>query len=370
MTHDAGPIPAPRFAYVGCRTSKERGARGDGIGVYKVDSVTGAWFQVQLVRDLVNPSFLAFDREQRFLYTVHGDQSDITAFRIDPGTGELTLLNTQSTGGRNPVHLAVDDSNRFIIVANYATGTLAVLPRNADGSLGAVHQLETLPGGPGPNRIEQASSHPHAVTWDPARRVLIVPDKGLDRIFTFRFDSEAGRLISGNHAFVQVRPGAGPRHAAFHPIAPLAFLAQELDSSVGVYGYDPDAGELKPVQVLPSTPDTFTGANTTAEIEMHPSGRFLFVSNRGHDSIATFAVDAVNGRLAPAGWTPSGGMVPRFFALDPSGTRLYAANENSDAIVPFSVDTHTGRLTPEGEVIRTGSPVCIVFSTIGPRGRA
>jgi 6-phosphogluconolactonase len=353
--------PAPRFAYVGCRTTKERNARGEGIGVYRVDHVTGAWLRVQLVQDLANPSFLAFDRTQRFLYAVHGDLSDITAFRINPDSGELTFLNRQSTEGRNPAHLTADESNRFMVVANYATGTLAVLPRNSDGSLRAVRQLEKLPGEPGPNRIEQGSSHPHEVAWDRARRFLIVPDKGLDRIFTFRFDGEVGALIAGNPAFVQVRPGAGPRHVAFHPVAPFAFVAQELDSSVGTFAYEPDNGELKPIQVLPSTPDTFTGANTAAEIEMHPSGRFLFVSNRGHDSIATFAIDAASGRLTPLDWTASQGKGPRFFALDPSGTRLYAANENSDTIVRFSVDPQTGRLSREGEVIQTGSPVWIVF---------
>jgi 6-phosphogluconolactonase len=362
----AAAQPAPRtgarFAYVGCRTTKERNASGEGITVFRVDPATGAWSQVQLVKDLVNPSFLAFDRQQRFLYTVHGDGSEVSAFRISLDTGELTSLNRQSTGGRNPVHLTVDESNRFLIVANYATGTLAVLPRKADGSLDPVQQLVHLPGEPGPNKIEQTSSHPHEVAYDRAGRFLVVPDKGLDRIFTFRFDSDQGRLVAAG--FVQVRPGAGPRHITFHPTAPFAFVANELDSTVGAYRYDAERGALTPILVIPSIPDTFTGANTAAEIEIEPSGGFVFVSNRGHDSIGTFSVDASTGRLAPVSWTSSGGKGPRFFTLTPSGARLYAANENSDTIVPFSVDAKAGRLSQAGEIIQTGSPVCIVFSTI------
>jgi 6-phosphogluconolactonase len=353
----------PRFAYVGCRTTKERGARGEGISVYHIDPATGAWSQVQIVRDLVNPSFLAFDREQQFLYAVHGDFSEVTAFRIDPASGQLALLNRQSTGGRNPVHLTPDDANRFIIVANYATGSLAVMPRNADGSLGAVCHLERLPGEPNPNRADQSSSHPHAVAWDLGRHFIIVPDKGLDRIFTFRFDAEAGKVVPGNPAFVQVRRGAGPRHIAFHPDAPFAFVADELGSTVSVFSYERDRGELKSIQVLSSTPDTFTGVNTASEIEMHPSGRFVLVSNCGHDSVATFASDAASGRLTPVCWTGSEGIRPRFFAVDPTGNRIYVANENSDTIVRFLIDGRTGRLTREAE-INTKSPVCIVFSTM------
>jgi 6-phosphogluconolactonase len=363
----AAPKPAGafgRFAYVGCRTSKERSAHGEGIQVYRIDAASGTWTHVQLVSDLVNPSFLAFDRTQQFLYAVHGDMSDVSAFSIDAHDGTLTFLERQSTQGKNPVHLTPDEANRFIILANYATGTVAVLPRKDDGRLDAVRQLEPLPGNPGPNKVEQTSSQPHEVAWDRRRQFLIVPDKGLDRIFTFRFDSAQGKLIAGDPAFVQVRPGAGPRHVVFHPTAPFAFVAHELDSSVGAYRYDADGGALTPLQVVPSVPDTSTGANTAAEIDITPSGRFVFVSNRGHDSIGTFRVDASSGRLVPVEWTSSEGRGPRFIALDPSGTLLHAANENSDTIVPFRVDADTGQLSRAGDVTQTGSPVCIVFSTI------
>ena len=335
MAERASSGQTPRFAYVGCRTTKERNARGEGIGVHRIDPATGRWSHVQLVRDLVNPSFLAFDRAQRFLYAVHGDMSDISAFRVDPNSGELTFLNRQSTGGRNPVHLTPDESNRFVIVANYATGTMAILPRNSDGSLGAVRLLETLPGEPGPNRTEQTSSHPHEVAWNPQRQFLIVPDKGLDRVFTFRFDPEVGKVVPSSPGFVELRPGAGPRHIAFHPSAPFAFIAQELDSSVGAFAFDSETGTLTPIQVLPSTPETFTGANTAADIEIHPSGRFLFVSNRGHDSIATFAVDAATGRLTPVTWTLSEGRGPRFFTLDAPGGTSTPPTKTATPSCPF-----------------------------------
>jgi len=354
----------PRFAYVGCRTTKARNARGEGIQVYKVDAASGEWTHVQLLRDLVNPSFLAFDRTQQFLYTVHGDMSEVSAFSVDPDSGVLRLLNQQSTQGKNPAHLLVDESNRFLIVANYASGTLAVLPRNDDGSLGALQQLENLPGTPGTHRVDQNSSHPHHVVYDPSARWLLVPDKGVDRIFTFRFDPATGKLRLADPGFVQIRPGAGPRHIAFHPARPFAYVAHELDSSVGAYRYVPERGLLEPIQIVPSLPDTFTGANTAAEIEVSPSGRFVLISNRGSDSIGSFGIDPSSGRLTPVGWTASEGKGPRFFAIDPTGAFVHVANENSDAIVTFRLDEDSGRLQKTKQIVRTGSPVCIVFSTL------
>jgi 6-phosphogluconolactonase (cycloisomerase 2 family) len=359
----AGAKRSARYAYVGCRTTRERNARGEGIQVYRIESATGGWTHVQLLRDLVNPSFLALDQSQQFLYAVHGDMSEISAFAVSPDSGEIRYINRQSTEGRNPAHLLVDASNRYLLVANYATGSVAVLPRNADGSLGAVRQLELLPGTPGPHKVDQGFSHPHHLVHDPRRQFLLVPDKGLDRIFSFRFDAAAGKLIAAPAPFVQVRPGAGPRHIAFHPTAPFAFVAHELDSSVGAYRYDATKGGLIPIQIVPSIPDTCVGANTASEIEVSPSGRHVYVSNRGSDTIGIFAVDATSGRLTPIDWIPTEGKGPRFFAADPSGRWLYAANENSDTIVPFQIDDGSGRLKQTDPPIRTGSPVCILFST-------
>lgn len=351
------------FAYVGCFTSEDRGARGEGINVYRVDPVSGDWDHVQLVPDLVNPSFLALDHENRFLYSVHADESYTSAFAIDAASGRLTFLNRQENGGTNGVHLAVDPSNRFLVVSNYASGSMAVLPINRDGSLAPRSGLVDLPGSPGPHPTQQTSSHPHHNPFDPQGRFLLVPDKGLDRIFAFKLDGVSGTLISADTPSVAAQPGAGPRHAGFHPTLPYAYVLNELDSTLAVYAYDSQNGGLARRQLLSTLPDGFTGTNTTAEIAVHGSGRFLYGSNRGHDSITAFTIDQTSGMLTPLGWTPTGGERPRYFGLDPSGTFLYACNESSHSIVAFRIDPATGALTATGHRVETGSPVTIVFGS-------
>ena len=352
---------AALFAYVGSFTSEERDARGDGINVYRIDPASGRWDHVQNFGDLVNPSFLAIDHEQRFLYSVHADEDYATAFAIDAASGLLTRLNESATGGTNGVHLAVDASNRFLIVANYASGSMAVLPINGDGSLGARSDLVELPGEHGPHPVQQTSSHPHHNPFDPAGRFFIVMDKGLDRVFVLRLDTATGRLIWADTPSIATVPGAGPRHGAFHPTLPFAYVLNELDSTLVTYAYEARNGGLKPRQRISTLPSGFMGQNTTAEIEIDRNGRFLYCSNRGHNSIAAFAIDASNGELTPVGWTPSGGERPRYFGLDPAGAYLYACNERTHNIVGFRVDPTTGALTRTAQVAETGSPVTIVF---------
>ena len=349
------------FAYVGCYTTRQRHARGEGINVYRVDPASGQWTHVQLVGDLVNPSWLTLDRQQRFLYSGHGDGEHATAFAIDKPTGQLKLLNQQSTGGKNGVRVAVDPTSHFLVVGNYASGTVAVLPINREGSLAPLSHLVTLTGNPGPHRVEQASSHPHDVPFDRTGRFIVVPDKGLDKVFVYMLDTASGTLVANDPPAVTTRPGAGPRHVDFHPGQPYAYVINELDSTITTYRFDPMQGQLKPLQVIPTLPPSFTGNNTTSEIAVAPSGRFVYGSNRGHDSIVIFAVDEASGALAPVGWEPTRGKTPRFFALDPSGTFLYVANQDSDTIVCFRVDQATGKLLPTGHVVKTGSPSSIVF---------
>ena len=349
------------FAYVGSYTTEKRRGRGPGITVYAIDSRSGEWSPVQTLADLVNPSFLALDRRRRVLYSAHGDEDYATAFAIDEATGRLALLNRQSTGGQNGVHLAVDATNRFLVVGNYASGTVAVVPIAPDGSLEPLSDLVTLTGTPGPDPVQQTSSHPHDVPFDRAGRFVLVPDKGFDRVFVFKLDTAGGTLVPGDPPSVASRPGAAPRHADFHPTGSYAYVNNELDSTVTTYQFDPERGGLEPLQVISTVPADFTAKNTTAEIAVAPSGRFVYVSNRGHDSVAIFAVDAASGLLSPAGWEPARGNTPRFFALGPSGAFLYVANQNSDTIVAFRVDLATGSLTPTGQVIHTGSPSSIVF---------
>jgi 6-phosphogluconolactonase len=354
--------PSAYFAYVGSRTTRERNARGDGINVYRAAGSTGQWTHIQLVAGLANPSYLAFDRAKRFLYAVHGDLTDISAFGVDPGTGKLTHLNSVSTFGKNPVHLTVDPTNRWVVVANHLSSTLAVLARKPDGSLGGLADEFTLTGRVGPHRVEQPFSKPHQIEYDRSERFLIVPDKGVDQVFTFTLDPASGKLTQVAAGTPRARDGSGPRHVAFHPSNAFAYVIGELDSTVTAHRFDPATGRLTPFQIVSTLPDTFVGDSRASEVALSQEGSLLYASNRGHDSVATFAVDRANGRLTPRGWTDSQGKTPRFFALEPAGRFLFVANEDSDRIVPFKADSLDGELLASGAPVNTGSPVCIVFA--------
>ncbi len=349
-------------AYVGGYTTKERNGRGEGINVYLIDETSGAWAHVQLLKDIANPSWLTLDRRGRVLYSAHGEGAEATAYAIDPDSGRLRVLGRQATHGKNGVRLGIDGSDRFLVCANYSSGTVAVLPIDPAGALGTLADLVTLEGKPGPHPTEQAGAHPHDIAFDPRGRFFLVPDKGLDAVFVFRVDGATGKLVAAAPPSVATRPGAGPRHAGFHPTRPYAYVLNELDSTLTTYRFDPDRGGLEPLQVIPTLPPGGSGRNTTSEIAVAPSGRFVYGSNRGHDSIVIFRVDDATGVLSPVGWEPTQGKTPRFFALDPSGARLYVANQDSDAIVAFRVDETSGTLTPTGEVVKVGSPSAIVFA--------
>lgn len=349
------------FAYVGSRTTRERNARGEGITVYHVDQDAGRLEQVQLLRDLVNPSFIALNQTGTHLYAVHGDMSDISAFRVEKTTGQLAFINRQSTGGKNPVHLALDPSGHYVVVSNHLGSSLAVLPIRADGSLGELEQLVTLDGPIGPHRVEQKLSKPHFNPFDPSGRFVVVPDKGLDRSFSFRFSG--GRLEPAAQAFAVAREGAGPRHIAFAPRLGMAYVVNELDSTVTACTYSASSGAMVPKQILSTLPDTFTGNSRAAGIQVDADEHFVYASNRGHDSIAVFRIDPATGLLAFAGADPSQGRTPRFFTLTPNGRFLFALNEDSDNIVAFEVDRDSGRLQATGFQVQSGSPVCMVFST-------
>ena len=254
-----------------------------------------------------------------------------------------------------------DPSGKFLVMANYGSGSVAVLPIAPDGSLKDQHQLVQLPGEPGPHKVEQTSSHPHDIVFDPSGRFVLVPDKGLDRVFVFRFDAAAGRLTPTEQGSVKSRPGAGSRHLAFHPKLPIVWVLNELDSTIATYRFDTESGTLTARQVMSTLPNEFTGYSTTAEIAVSPDGRFVYGSNRGHDSVTVFAANT-EGLLSVVGWQPTQGSTPRFIGLDPAGRFLYAANEQGDTVVAFRVDGNSGKLTPTGQVTKNGSPVTIVFA--------
>lgn len=349
-----------RYAYVGSRTTRERNARGEGISVYRIDAQTGALQLTQLVKDLVNPSFLALSNNGERLYTVHGDLSDISAFAVDKATGKLEFINRQSTQGKNPVHLAIDPTGKYIVVSNHIGASLAVLPLQADGSLGELTQLVKLDGPVGPHRVEQKQAKPHFNPFDPSGQFVVVPDKGLDRTFSFRFAD--GKLSPASPSFVESRETSGPRHIAFHPNGKFGYVVNELDSTVTTYAYDAPTGALKPLQIVSTLPDTFTGNSRASEIEVDATGRFVYASNRGYDSIAIFHIDPKNGHLSFIEAAQSQGKTPRFFATAPGGRHMYVLNEDSDSIVVMQIDQASGRLNPTGFSVQSGSPVCMVFS--------
>jgi 6-phosphogluconolactonase len=349
------------YAYVGSRTTRERNARGEGISVYKVDPVSGSLALIQLVENLTNPSFLALNKDKDRLYCVHGDRQDASAFKINPD-GTVALLNTVTTGGLNPVHLAIAPDDRFLVISNHSGGSLSVVEILADGRLGGLVQCTMMEGPVGPHRVEQNGPKPHFNPFDPSGRFVIVPDKGLDRIFSFEFNAETGGFSPAPVPHVMTREGAGPRHVAFHPSLARVYAINELDSTATVYELDQQTGELVALQVLSALPDSFTGNSRAAEIEVDKSGRFLYASNRGYDSIALFSIHPKSGLLSFIEAFPSGGETPRFFTLSPSGEYLYVANEDTDTLVTFAVNAENGRLTSTGRLVATGSPVCMVFA--------
>lgn len=353
------------FAYVGSRTTRERHARGEGITVFRVDQERGTLDRIQTVTQLTNPSFLALNARGDRLYTVHGDGHEVSVLAVDQEAGTLTCLQTRDCGGRNPVHLAIATDGRHLVVSDHLGqqgGTVVVLPIAPDGLLGPVQQRMDLPGEPGPHRKEQPFAKPHFNPFAPGGRFVLVPDKGLDRVFIFSFDQ--GRLAPTAQPWLECREGAGPRHLAFHPTLPRAYVVNELDSTVLACGFDAVTGRLQGLQILSTLPDDFVGNSRAAEIEVSRDGRRVYASNRGADSIAVFDVDGATGRLSWRGAFPAGGRTPRFFTCTPDGRRMFVLNEDSDDIACFALDDaapiHAWRpitSTP------CGSPVCMVFST-------
>lgn len=349
--------------YVGTYT------RGDseGIYVYRMDLATGRMKRVGLAGGIENPSFLALHPNGRFLYAVSEVSNTdgrrtgaVSAFALDPQTGLPNRLNHQPSEGAGPCHLVVDRDGRAVLVANYGTGNVAVLPIREDGSLGPATDVEQHEGS-SVNPRRQAGPHAHSINVDPANRFAVAADLGIDKLLIYRFHAEGGTLTPNDPPFARVKPGAGPRHFDFHPGGQFAYVINELHSTVTAFSYDAQSGRLETLQTVSTLPDDFEGDNTTAEIQVHPSGRFLYGSNRGHDSIAIFAVDPKTGRLSPVGHEPTQGKTPRNFGIDPTGTYLLAANQTTDEIAVFRIDPETGRLAPTGEIVEVPTPVCVKF---------
>lgn len=351
-----------RWVYVGSRTEREKGARGEGISVFRMNTETGAWTPVEVVGGMVNPSFLSFDRTGKFLHTVHGYHTGISSFRIDAATGKLTKIGFEKTE-MNPVHLTPDPTNRWMFVANYASGSVTSMPIREDGTLGSTHDVVKLPGKPGPNKVQQPHSRPHHCPMDRGQRFYVVPDKGLDKTFVCRLDPATGKISFADVPYAVAQPGAGCRHVDFHPNGIWTYVINELDSTVTYFHLDATTGALVQKQLVSTLPPGADGSgNTTAEIWVTKNGRYVIGTNRGDDTLVVFEIDQSTGELTARRWVPTQGAKPRFFTFDPSGKFLYAANEDGHTIVTFRVDDGAGALTPTGQVLQVGSPVCIIMS--------
>jgi 6-phosphogluconolactonase len=350
------------LVYIG--TNTRQGSKG--IYAYRFQPATGKLTPIGLVAETENPSFLTLHPNHRFLYAVNEISNyegqaagSVSSFSIDTKTGMLTSLNTVTTRGAIPAHLVVDPTGKCLMVANYGSGSVAAFPLNTDGSVGASSAFFQQTGsGPGPR---QKGPHAHAVVLSPDSRFVFVPDLGLDQVISYRLDTAKCSLTPNDPAFTKVTQGSGPRHFAFHPNGRFAYAVSEMGSLVTVFTYDRDGGTLKDLQTISTLPKDFSGTNNSAELQIHPNGRFLYASNRGHDSIAVFAIDPRANTLTLVEYVPTQGKTPRNFAIDPTGAYLLAANQDTSNIVIFRINQKTGRLTPTGDDLKTPMPVCVIF---------
>jgi 6-phosphogluconolactonase len=347
--------------YVGTYTT--RGA--EGIYAYRFDPSSGDLSPLGVAARTENPTFLAVAPTKQALYAANevaeldGQPGGaISAFSVDADTGTLTFLNRQPSLGTGPCHVAVDQTGKFVLAANYGSGSASILPIQPDGRLGPASDFVQHEGF-GPNERRQQGPHAHSVTLSPDNRFAFVADLGIDKMMSYQLDLEAGKLVPNDPPWAETYPGAGPRHFAFHPNGRTAYIINELGSSVTVFDYDAERGALREVQTISTLPERFGGRNTCADVHISADGRFLYGSNRGHDSIAIFSIDPEAGTLTAIGHESTKGKTPRNFGLDPSGSFLLAANQDTNNIVAFRVDRETGLLTPTGHQTQVPAPVCI-----------
>ena len=364
------------IVYVGTYTRALSHTPGQAEGIYRCrfDPVTGALTVESAIPGAANPSYLALDPQRRYLYAVEeieeyeGQASGaVSAFAVDAETGGLTWLNRQPSHGTAPCHVSIESSGRWALLANYGSGSIAAYPIAADGQLGEASAIVQHEGG-SVNPQRQQGPHAHMIVPAPrpagagAQRRILVNDLGLDKVLVYRLDPDQGTLTPNDPPWGTVDPGLGPRHLAFHSGRDIVYVLNEIGSSLTTFAYDPASGALATLQTLSTLPGDFTGNNSCADIHVAPSGRFVYSSNRGHDSIAIFAVDEASGTLSPVGHVPSGGGTPRNFALDPTGSFLLAANQRGNTIVSFRINQETGWITPTGHVAEVPTPVCVIFA--------
>ena len=360
-TEKGAALPAAFHVYVG--TFSANGSKG--IYLFDLDTESGKLEAKGVVAEERDPNFLALHPNGKVLYSVAtkngGGAAD--AFSIDAASGKLTLLNQQATGGKNSVYVSVDPAGKVALVANYDGPSVTSFPVNADGSLGASGSVITHTGS-SVNQGRQNRPYPHCVIPDPAGKFAFVSDLGCDKLFSYKIDAAKGTLTPNDPPAASVAPGSGPRHFAFHPSARFAYSLTELTNKIIAFSYDAERGTLKEIEAVSSLPADFRGWSAGSEIKAHPNGKFLYVGNRGHDSIGIFAIDQDSGKLTVVGHQSTRGQAPRGFNLDPTGNFLIAGNQGSNTISAFRIDPKTGLLTPLGEPEKSPCPVSILFAPV------
>lgn len=352
------------WTYIGTYT----GQGSKGIYLAEFDPGSGELKLVGLAAEVDNPTFLALHPSGKYLYAVgeisnfHGKKAGaVSAFAIEPKTGKLTLLNQQSSEGAGPCHVTVDKTGKCVLVANYGGGSVASLPVGADGKLGEAASAIQHEGS-SVDKGRQSAPHAHSINVDPANRFAFAADLGLDKILIYKLDPATAKLTPHDPPFAATPAGGGPRHFAFHPSAKFAYVCNEMQSSVTAFSYDADKGTLTALHTLSTLPEDYTKpGNSTAEVQVHPSGKYVYVSNRGHDSLAIFSIDEKTGKLTAVGHQPIGGKTPRNFGIDPSGKYILACGQGSASVHVHKIDPATGKLELTDAKIEVANPVCVKF---------
>lgn len=348
-------------------------ARQEQCGIYlaTLDMKTGTLSEASRVSKARQPGFISIHPGGKHIYATGAGSSSsdqnkdaVSSFQIEEPDGMLTDLNTQASGGLNPCHVSIDSSGKNLLVANYTGASCSALPIQTDGSLAPPSSTQLHHGGSNAHPTRQAEAFAHSINLSPDGRFAFVADLGADKIMIYRFDAESGILEANEPPFVKTEPGGGPRHFTFHPSGHFAYANLELSNKVVAYAYDATHGGLTEIQTEPTLPKEFDGMTTTAEIAITPDGRFLYVSNRGHDSIAIFGVDATTGTLIPLGHELVRGKTPRNFGIDPTGSYLIVANQDSENVVVFKINQTTGLLQFTGSDIKVPKPICVRFLAI------
>jgi 6-phosphogluconolactonase len=358
--------PATQFwVYFG--TNSNPPSKSKGIYLSRFDAATGKITAPTLAAEIGDPGWQVIPPGGKFLFTVgtknNHRTSTVAAFSIDPATGALTSLNEQVSKGKDTTHIDVDPAGTCAVVANYGSGDVSVLPINPDGTLSAVSAV-IKHAGSSVNPDRQRHPFPHSCNFDPTGNFVLVPDLGMDKVFIYRFDAAQRTLSDASPPTVAVAPGSGPRHLSFHPNGKFAYLVNEMGGTVIAYSWDSSKGQLLPLQTVSTLPPGYHGANTSAEVRIHPNGRFLYASNRGPDDLAIFEINSAAGTLTSVGYQSVQGKAPRDFRIDPTGQFLFAANQDSDTVVIFRINPETGQLTPTGDVLNVPTPICVTFLAV------